>query len=366
MKIECVKEKLSKALVKAEKMTSKQSTLPVLSCVLLKAEGSTLSISSTNLDLGLDITLPVKVLEEGIVAVPGAILSSFIGSIFNDKNVTLETDGTNLKVSTEHTKTAIKTFPSEDFPSIPKLADSLSFTMPIQDFIKGLKSVAYASSQSTIKPTLASVYIYPDEEFVVFVATDSFRLAEKKIKVKKHKDFSSILIPFKNIPEIIKTFEDIHEEVNISFNQNQISFEYEGIYLVSRVVDGSFPDYKNIIPKEIKTEVSILKQDIVNALKISNIFSDKFSQIYVTASATEKYFEVKTKNLDIGENANNIDAVIKGNDITVSFNYKYINDCFQSIDSDSLTLTFVDQSKPMVIKGSSDSSYLYLVMPMNK
>jgi len=366
MKIECVKEKLSKALSKAEKMTSKQSTLPVLSCVLLKVEGSTLSISATNLDLGLNITLPVKVMEEGIVAVPGAILASFISSIFNDKNVVLETEGTNLKVSTEHTKTIIKTFPFEDFPIIPKLADSVVFTMPIQDFSKGLKSVAYASSQSTIKPTLASVYIYSDEEFVVFVATDSFRLAEKRIKVKKHKDFSSILIPFKNIPEILKTFEDISEEVTISFNQNQISFEYEGIYLVSRVVDGSFPDYKNIIPKETKTEVSILKQDIVNALKISNIFSDKFSQVYVTASATEKFFEVKTKNLDIGENANRIDAVIKGNDITVSFNYKYINDCFQSIDSDSLTLTFVDQSKPMVIKGSSDSSYLYLVMPMNK
>ena len=198
------------------------------------------------------------------------------------------------------------------------------------------------------------------------MATDSFRLAEKKIKVKKHKDFSSLLIPFKNIPEIIKTFEDVSDEVTISFNQNQISFEYEGIYLVSRVVDGSFPDYKKIIPIESKTEVVVLKQDMVNALKISNIFSDKFSQVYITASQKDKLFEVKTKNLDIGENNNTIDAVIRGDEITMSFNYKYINDCFQSIESDSLTLSFVDQSKPMVIKGSNDLSYLYLVMPMNK
>ncbi|MCX6703086.1 MAG: DNA polymerase III subunit beta [Candidatus Zambryskibacteria bacterium] len=366
MKIECVKEKLAKALMKAEKMTSKQSTLPVLSCVLLKASNGVLSISSTNLDLGLELSLPVKVLEEGAVAVPGSILSSFIGSIFNDKNVVLETEGTTLKVSTEHTKTFIKTLPMEDFPNIPKLTDSVSFTLPIQDFVKGLKSVSYASSQSTIKPTLASVYIYPDEDFIVFVATDSFRLAEKKIKVKKHKDFSSILLPFKNIPEIIKTFEDISDEVTISFNQNQISFEYEGIYLVSRVIDGSFPDYKNIIPKETKTEVVILKQDMVNSLKISNIFTDKFSQVYVNASQKDKLFEVKTKNLDIGENTNTLDAVVRGDDITMSFNHKYINDCFQSIESDSLTLSFVDQTKPMVIKGSSDSSYLYLVMPMNK
>ncbi len=366
MKIECVKEKLAKALVKAEKMTSRQSTLPVLSCVLLKAEGSTLSISATNLHLGIEITLPVKVIEPGTVAVPGNILSSFVTSIFNDKNIALETEGSHLKVSTEHTKTVIKTFTADDFPIIPKLTDSVSFAMPIQDFIKGLKSVAYASSQSTIKPTLASVYIYPDEEFVVFVATDSFRLAEKKIKVKKHKEFSSILIPFKNIPEIIKVFEDIVDDVVISFNQNQISFEYEGIYLISRVVDGNFPDYKKIIPTETKTEVIVLKQDVINALKISNIFTDKFSQVYITASQKEKLFEVKTKNIDIGENTNALDAVVKGDEITMSFNYKYINDCFQSIDSDSLSLSFVDQSKPMVIKGSSDSSYLYLVMPMNK
>lgn len=366
MKIECVKDKLAKALIKAEKMTSRQSTLPVLSCVLLKAEGSILSISATNLDLGIDISMPVKVIEPGVVAVPGSILSSFIGSIFNDTNITLETDGTNLNISTNHTKTVIKTFPYEDFPSIPKLADNVSFTIPIQDFIKGLKSVAYASSQSTIKPTLASVYIYPDEEFIVFVATDSFRLAEKRIKVKKHKEFSSILIPFKNIPEIIKTFEDIKDEAVVSFNQNQISFEYEGIYLASRVVDGSFPDYKKIIPNEVKTEVVVLKQDIINALKISNIFSDKFSQVYITASQKNKIFEVKTKNLDIGENINNIEAVVRGDDITVSFNYKYINDCFQSIESDSLIFSFIDQSKPLIIKGSSDSSYLYLVMPMNK
>ena len=366
MKIECVKEKLAKALVKAEKMTSRQSTLPVLSCVLLKAEGSTLSISATNLDLGIDITLPVKVIEPGTVAVPGNILSSFVTSIFNDKNISLETEGSHLKVSTEHTKTTIKTFVADDFPIIPKLTDSVSFAMPVQDFIKGLKSVAYASSQSTIKPTLASVYIYPDEEFVVFVATDSFRLAEKKIKVKKHKEFSSILIPFKNIPEIIKVFEDITDDVMISFNQNQISFEYEGIYLISRVVDGNFPDYKKIIPTETKTEVIVLKQDVINALKISNIFTDKFSQVYITASQKDKLFEVKTKNIDIGENTNALDAVVKGDEITMSFNYKYINDCFQSVDSDSLSLSFVDQSKPMVIKGSSDSSYLYLVMPMNK
>jgi DNA polymerase-3 subunit beta len=229
-----------------------------------------------------------------------------------------------------------------------------------------LRTVLYAASVSTIKPTLSGVCIYPEDDFLVFVATDSFRLAEKKIKVKSNNDFNPIIIPLKNITEIIRVFEDITDLVNISLSQNQISFEYNGIYLVSRIVDGVFPDYKQIIPKEHKTDVVLLKQDLVNTLKISNIFADKFSQIYITAVEKSKNFEIKTKNIDIGENINKLDAIIKGDDVSVSFNYKYIIDCFSSIESDSINLEFGDTSKPMVVRGVSDKSYLYLVMPMNK
>src|SRR5882724_1501489 len=119
MKIECSKEKLVRILQKAEKMTAKNATLPVLSCFLLKAETEHLHISATNLDIGITAVLPVKVIDPGTVAVPAQIFSNFIASLFNDKTITLESDGTVLKVSTEHTHTSIKTFPTDDFPSIP-------------------------------------------------------------------------------------------------------------------------------------------------------------------------------------------------------------------------------------------------------
>src|SRR4029078_7500013 len=144
------------------------------------------------------------------------------------------------------------------------------------------------------------------------------------------------------------------------------AFSYQDVYITSRVIDGVFPDYKQIIPKVVKTEVTLLKQDLVSGLKISNIFSDKFSQVIFNVLPKEKILKITTKNIDIGENVNNIDAVIKGDDLTISFNYKYIIDCFQSLDSDSITLCFSDTNKPMIIKGVSDKSFLYLVMPMNK
>lgn len=366
MNIECIKDKLSYAVAKAERITGKNISLPVLSCILLEAENSTLTIKSTNLDLGLEITVPVKVNKPGKVAVSGSVLYNFISNITNDKNVSLELINGNLKVSTKHSESLIKAFPVDDFPNIPKVVSDKPFTFNVPSLIKGFKSVMYSSSVSTIRPVLSSILLASEEDSVVFVATDSFRLAEKRVGVKKHKEFSQILIPFKNVGEIIRTLEDIKEDVNVYLNENQIAFSFGEIYITSRVIDGTFPDYKQIIPKEIKTEVTVLKQDLISSLRISNIFSDKFSQVTFQISPKDKVFKIITKNMDVGENTSNLDAVIKGDSLTISFNYKYIVDCFQSIDGDSITLSLSDVSRAMIIKGTNDNSFTYLVMPMNK
>lgn len=365
MNIECIKEKLSYAVSKAERITGKNITLPILSCILLDAHDSVLTIKATNLDLGIEVSLPVKVIKPGKVAVSGSVLYNFISNL-NDKNIILELAGDNLKITTKHNQSVIKAFPVDDFPNIPKISKENNFTFNVPGLLKGFKSVMYSSSVSTIRPVLSSIFLFSEEDSVVFVATDSFRLSEKKIGVKKHKEFDQILIPFKNVGEIIRTLEDIKDDVEVCLNENQISFAHNDLYITSRVIDGVFPDYKQIIPKETKTEIVVLKQDLVNALRISNVFSDKFSQVVFRVRPTEKVFEITTKNMDIGENINNIDAVIKGEELTISFNYKYIIDSFQSIDSDSVSLSFSDASRAMVVRGVGDRSFLYLVMPMNK
>jgi DNA polymerase-3 subunit beta len=164
----------------------------------------------------------------------------------------------------------------------------------------------------------------------------------------------------------MKVFEDIDSNITLSANENQISLKYEDIYMVSRLVNGNFPDYTNFVPKEFKTEVVVLKQDLINSLKISNIFVDKFSQVYVNIDPKNKNFEIVTKNIDIGENKNQIEAVLKGDSLSMSFNYKYIVESFQSIESDSIGIYFNDISKPVILKGINDKTFFYLVMPMNK
>lgn len=367
MKVECVQEKLQKILSQAERIAGKNLNLPVLSCFYVEAESGKLTIKATNLDIGFQSSIPVKVEEVGIVAVPANAFSSFVGNLSGEKSVKLKSDGTNLSVVTAKNKTNIKCLPFEDFPTLPNISEEKGFEINAKDFIKGLKAVWYSSSVSSIKPELSSVFVYPDDGFLVFAATDSFRLAEKRIKTKvTTKEFERILIPFKNVPEIIRVLENAEGTVLARLTNNLIAFSFGDTYLTSRVIDGMFPDYRQIIPKEVKTEAIILKEDLVRSLKTATIFSDTFNQVNVSVNPSEKKFELTTKNSTLGETATMLDAALTGESAEVNFNYRYISDCLQSIEADSVSLSFAGAGRPVVIRGVGDRSFTYLVMPMNR
>ena len=368
MKLELTLRKLKDAVQIVDKVAGKHMTLPVLSCVLLEVKNNTATMKATNLDVGIEITLPVKSNSDGQLAVPASILSSFVSQISGDDQIVkIEDVEQNLLISTQKTKGTIKTQAFDDFPSIPRVVDGKNISLSAEAFLKGLKSVWYSSSISSVKPELSSVYVYKDGQNLVFVATDSFRLAEKKVKLNGNVDFGDILIPFKNIPDIIRVLESIKGDVEVSLNKNLISFSSGDLYLVSRLIDGVFPDYRQIIPKTFSTEIVVLKQDLLSSLKMSNIFSDKFNKISFFVDPKAKIFKIQTKNSDIGENNTTVDASLAGDSIEINFNYKYIADSFQSIDSDSLTMQFSGTNRAMVIKPiSGDQSFMYLAMPMNR
>ncbi len=365
MKLECGIEKLKNGILQVEKITGKNLTLPVLSSILLIAGGKSLKLRATNLSLGIEIEIPAKIEKEGIMAITGSTLASIFSNFIQNDIVYLEGDDGNLSVKTKKSKIKLKGQAHEDFPTIP-LVDGKTFEIEAKKLVEGVKSVYYSSSPSDIKPEISSVYVYTNDENLIFVSTDSFRLAEKKVKVKGIDEIQGIMIPFKNISEIIRIFGEVNDTVKVCFNKNQISFSSNNIYLTSRVIDGIFPDYRQIIPKEFAVEAVVLKQDLLNALKISNIFSDKFNQINLRISQKEKVFELSSSNNDIGENKTYLDVAMKGDDAELSFNYKYFLDCFQSISADSISIRLNQASKPMVISGSSDNSFTYLIMPMNR
>ncbi|MEK7558648.1 MAG: DNA polymerase III subunit beta [Patescibacteria group bacterium] len=365
MKVECIVEKLKEAIPQVDRITGKNLTLPVLNSILIIGSGKTLKLRATNLDLGVEIEIPSKIEREGVVLVNGSLLNSIISTI-TTKNLTLETIQNNLHITTTYNNIIIKTYPQDDFPTIPIISGN-EFIFETKKIIQAIKTIFYSASFSEIKPEISSVYIYENNNNeLIFVATDSFRLAEKRIKIKKPKDFPEIIIPIKNITEIIKIFDGIDGDINISINKNQISFSHQNIYLTSRLINGVFPDYKQIIPKEHKTKVVVLRQDLITTLKTAAIFSGKFNELGIIIKPKQKIFEVHTKNQEFGENRTKIEGALMGEDLEVNFNYKYIFDCLQSITDDSVSLLFNGIHKPLIIQGVSDSSFLYLVMPMNK
>jgi len=368
MRVEIKTENLKKAVGLTEKIASRHATLPALSCILLEVGKNEVVFKSTNLDVGIQVEIPAKSNSTGTVAVPAHTISSLLSqSPDKDHIAVIESSGENITITLQKTKSTIKTIPHDDFPGLPEIQDGKKTSIPAEALVKGLKSVWYSAAVSNVKPELSSIYLYKEGDAVVFAATDSFRLAEKKVLLPKQTTFEDVLIPFKNCVEISRALESISGEVAMSTTKNLVLFESQGIKIVSRVVDGVFPDYHQIIPKSHVTEAIALKQDVVGAMKLSSVFSDSFNQVKMTVDPGKKAFDIQTKNNDVGEAKTSLDAALSGEAIEVNFNGKYVTDCFQSIDADSISMQWNGKNKPMVIRPvSGDQSFLYLVMPMNR
>ena len=365
MKVECQSEKIKEAVLKAERVTGKNLALPVLGSILCVASGKSLKLRSTNLSLGLEIEIPAKIEKEGVLAVKGSTLAGFFSTLNKNETISLEQENETLLIKSKNSKVVLNTQNYDDFPTIPPISGK-EVTIMSKTFLEGIKSVYFSASYSDIKPEINSVYLYSENGYLIFVSTDSFRLAEKRVKVKDIPDNVSIIIPLKNIIEILRVVPDENEELKIIMSKNQIAIVSVGFYLSSHVIDGIFPDYKQIIPKEITTTITSLKADVLQALKVSNVFSDKFNQITLLANPQKKLMSVYAKNSEVGETTSQINSTMTGEKIEMNFNFKYFFECFQSINKESIQIKSAGANKPLIIGGIGDNSFLYLVMPMNK
>lgn len=365
MKIVTTKEKLEPVLFRAERVTSKTATLPVLGCVLFFVEKGILTVRATNLDIGVEFSLPVKMEKEGVVAVPSGALRALVVGARQGSTITLEAKEGNLLVTTNQHKAKLKTFPHDDFPVIPRISKEKTITLPADTIVRALKAVWYAAAISTIKPELASVYVYTQKNTLVSAATDAFRLAEKKSLVENAPEGISFLLPVKNTQDCIRILEEVGGTVTVCLSLHQIGIYHDTYYLYARVVEGVFPDYHQIIPQQKTAEVVLLKYDLLAALKTMAAFANTLHQIQLHVSPKKGEFFLTSQNNDVGECRENIPATLEGEDITITVNHRYFLDCFQSLSSDSISLTFSEPLKPVIVRGIADSSFLYLIMPMS-
>lgn len=364
MKLECVKLNLKNALQVAEHFTGKNLSLPVLRYVLLIAGEKTLKLRATNLDLGIEIELPARVQKEGVVAIPADTFANFLSNLPHEKNVTIEQVGDHLAISGATHSTLIKGFGYEDFPTLPFVTKGTTIEIDAKVLLNAFRATQYAVATSDVKPEFASVYCYTEAHSLVFVATDSSRLAEKRVPLKKEPEALSALIPGKNVMEIIRAIDGIDEVVKICATKNQISFHAEHMHITSRLVDGVFPDYRQIVPKKFTTEATILRQDLVDRLKLTTVFSGKLQQVRLKKYPHEKLFEIESRNDDVGETTQQIDAVLTGEDVEFLLNQRFLIDVLSYLSVESISLHASGGGRPLVLKAVGDQTFMYLVMPM--
>lgn len=365
MEITCLKNHLKEAVGICEKISSKNTNLPILNNILLDADGRFLKIIATNLELGIQIEIPAKVVKSGKLTVPASVINGLLANISGGDNLTLEAQNNNLVLLNDNNSILIKSQSSEDFPVLPNINSNNPIQIAIEDFVLGLKSVWYACSFSNIKPEISSVYLSSSKNTnLTFAATDSFRLAEKKFNYFIQ-DLDSILIPFKTSSEIFKIFSGKTGKAKILFDKNQINIEIDNIKFVSRLVAGVFPDYQQIIPKKFITDVVIDKENLFNSLKMAGIFSSKLNELNIFVKPENSFMSIKTSNNDTGEYTAKIPAKITGEELKISFNYKYIADCLPNFESSEIILRFSGEEKPLFITGTKETSFQYLVMPMS-
>lgn len=364
MKLQCISNNLKEGVIIAERSTAKNQTLPVLNSVFIDAEKDSIKLKATNLETAIEIIISGKILESGSIVVPAKVLNSFLSNI-NEDQITLQTNKNNLFIKTNSIETTIQGYPKEDFPIFPKIDSEESLTMQTDELKDGLSSASIAVSVSDIKPELASVLFKIFKNTVKIAATDSFRLAEKTIiskKINKEK-LISFLVPQKGVHEILKLL-DQNDGIEIGINKNQFFLKGNRFRFISRLTDGKFPDYEQILSRNFKTTAVVKKSDIMSNIKLASVFVGRLSDISLNFKPAEKLILINVSNADVGSHSAKISAAIQGENVDSRFNWKYLLDGVSQINNEYIEFNLNNSESPLLIKGKGDPSYFYLVMPM--
>ncbi len=364
--MEILRENLEKAVNVAAKVSNKSLSLPVFGCVLIVVEGGRAVLRATNLDLSVEVVLKAKTIQDGVIAIPAQVLSQTVSAL-TDQKLILKTSGNNLIIDGDRGTTSITLVDNSEFPTLPyvKEGEGVSAVLPTREFITALRAVSFSASTSSVKPELSSISLSLEKGELIAVATDSFRLAEVKIPLKTKSSFGSVLIPARNVADILRAIES-GTEVEVRVGDNQCSFISDSGHITSRTIDGSFPDYHAIIPRDYVVEATCLKEDATRAFRKVSIFTDSFNQVHISLKPSEATFTVRAVNASVGETVDHFPAVLKGEDIDINFNAKYIVDALSVVAGDSITFSVAGAGKPMVMTDGTGKGFTYLVMPMNR
>ncbi len=371
MKIEILKENLKNSLGVVERIVGKNLSLPVLNNVLMETEDSFLVLVSTDLETAIKLWVLTKIVKQGKVLVPAKFLSSFVGSLPNEK-ILLEAEGQNLHIECKKLKTNIQGNNPEEFPIIPKFADAEYLEVDARKLCEALSQIIDIPMTSTSRPEISGLYFSFSKNNITMAATDSFRLAEKSVSLQKpvNKEYAFIL-PQRPAREILHILDGKDGAVKIYFSNNQVLFElpmkevaHPQVQITSRLIDGEYPNYQDIIPTKFKTHATVKRDEFLNQIKTASLFSGKVNEVKIAISPEKNEVGIFAKSAEIGEHQGAIEASIEGEAIEISFNYKYLVDGLMNIHSSEIVFDVSKEEGPCILRPVGDASYIYVVMPI--
>ena len=371
MNITILKEKLKEGVDVVGKITQKTLTLPALQNTFLKIEKNFLKLSTTNLESGISWWGLAKVEKEGEICVPTKFFSNLL-SFLPNKPVNLQTKDSVLSLECGNYQTKIKGLSSEDFPIIPQPKEGDVVSLNNHSFCQALSQISSIPSTSITRPEISGIFFSFQGDLIKMVATDSFRLAEKKLFLKTNLSKEhTLILPQNAAKEIISIFGEKQGDLKIYLSPNQILLEYPmgetkhpQIQLTSRLVEGGYPNYEEIIPKKYDTQVLVEKKEFLNQIKTASLFSGKISEVKVKINPKDGKIEISSQNPDLGEYQSFFKGKIKGKEVSISFNHRFLIDGISEIKTNELSFELTNEEGPAALKPLDTKDYLYIIMPI--
>lgn len=381
MKLTCTLENFKRSIYNTERVIGKQITLPILENILLETEKGMLRIAATNLEIGVSLKIGAKIEKEGKITVPAKLISNFVNNLPSNGNISLEVKDQVLNVRCDKYQAKIKGLSAQDFPIIPEVEGNFLFSISASELKENLPRLLNSVSVDNTRIELNGINILLFEKEIALAATDSFRLSEAIIQVKpeNNEDYlmfvsknNSIIIPANTFSEVLRSITPETDEVKVVIEENQVFFQVDNVRIVSRLINGKYPEYKQIIPQKLGTQVLINKDEFLRAVKIASFFTgSKGGEVSFLIKSGEGKVCVRAESEEKGENETEIQAEIMGPDQEIVFNPKYVLDGINSISSQKVAFLINSGSSPAILrmindKGQILENFTYVAMPIKK
>jgi DNA polymerase-3 subunit beta len=374
MRFIVLQENLKRGLNIVGHITSKNINLPILNNILIKAENGNIEFISTNLEIGITHKIRGKVDAPGQFTVDSKLISEYVGLLGGNEKVELEAGEKDLKISCGNYQTKIIGESAKEFPLIPNMPMDVFYSCRISDLRAALNSVIFSVSSSENRVELTGVLFQFFNKKLVLAATDSYRLAEKEIEIKSNQSEGEhkIIVPAKTIQEVLRIINNLEsieveqeQEIRFYLSENQILFVLDSVELISRIINGHYPDYKQIIPTNSQTEALIERKELIRAVKAAALFSKNGINDIVLSFSKEKIV-VSSFSSASGESQIELAANITGVDNEITMNYRYLLDGLNNLEGEMVKLKLLNSSMPCVLRTEKGDDYLYIIMPIKQ